>query len=192
MKKVVTISGRSASGKSTLSRMLCETGAYAEATSTTTRAMRDGEVDGEHYHFVTREKFEDMWKGGEMVERIEYNSNLYGVSAEEFENIFDQGKAALIVCETDGVRQVRNFARERGWDVSTVYLDCPENLLIERFLSRFKEDGKASVKDYASRLMAMMGVEKSWRTDIDYDMVIDLFDTETQDKVIKEMMRLAG
>lgn len=168
--KIVTITGPSCSGKSTLTKMLLLTGAYTEVVSTTTRPIRSGEVNGSTYHYVTREEFDTM----EMLERIEYNGNIYGGSVVEFEEKFASGKTPVIIVEPNGMQQINKNAIEKDWTVLNVFVGCPLQLQAERFLGRFivdyrsllasgsDSDYQKFMKEYTGRMVAMRETEANW------------------------------
>ena len=71
--RLFVISGPSGAGKSTvISRVIADREDLQFSVSATTRAPRKGEVDGVNYHFVDRERFEQMIKDGELLEYVEY------------------------------------------------------------------------------------------------------------------------
>jgi guanylate kinase len=76
---LLCVSGPSGVGKGTVIRRLRElVPGLVHSISATTRAMRTGERDGVAYHFVTRERFEQMISAGEVLEYDEYCGNYYG------------------------------------------------------------------------------------------------------------------
>ena len=101
---IVTITGPSCSGKTTLTRMLLDTNQFSEIVSTTTRPKRTGETNGSTYHFVSHEEFRKI----EMLESIQYNGNVYGASVEEFKKQFASGKIPLVIVEPHGMKQINN------------------------------------------------------------------------------------
>ena len=75
--KLFVISGPSGSGKTTIvTRVLSNVENLRFSTSYTTRSMRAGEVRGEHYEFVSREKFQSMIKQGSFAEWAEVHGNF--------------------------------------------------------------------------------------------------------------------
>jgi guanylate kinase len=102
---VLVITGPSGVGKGTLIHRLLDEFPGAElSVSATTRAPRDGEVNGRDYHFLGAPEFEQRVRRGEFVEHAEYAGNRYGTLRSEL-----QRPARLIVLEIDlqGARQVR-------------------------------------------------------------------------------------
>ncbi len=190
--KIFTITGKSASGKSTLVSMLKESGSFDEAVSVTTREIRSGEVHGQHYFFVGRESFEDMWNKDRLVERIDFNENSYGSSLSEFKRILASGKSLAVVVEADGAKQVNAFADRHGLDVVNIFLDCPKAILFTRLLERFSKDKNASAGSYANRLVEMTTTEEGWRSALAYDLIFDHFNKATQGEVVKKIIELTG
>lgn len=106
---VFIISGPSGSGKDTL---LCELfkldPSLLFSISSITRAMRAGEVEGEKYNFISREKFEDMIKKDELLEHNLYVNNYYGTPRHPVEEAVNSGKDIIIEVDVNGAAQIRN------------------------------------------------------------------------------------
>jgi guanylate kinase len=106
--KVFVITGPSGVGKGTLIRMLRERLEGLElSTSATTRAPREGEVDGRDYHFLTREEFARRADANEFLEHAAYSGNRYGTLRSEVERRLEAGESVLLEIEVQGARQVR-------------------------------------------------------------------------------------
>lgn len=108
MQRLFLIVGPSGSGKSTLVSKLKDLG-MVESVSVTSRRPRPGEVEGVHYFFVERSRFEELRDAGEMVECVEYNGNLYGsTKASVREALSRGGGKCVVVVEGHGARQYRD------------------------------------------------------------------------------------
>lgn len=192
-KILVTLTGPSLSGKSTLERLLADNGCEA-LVSTTTRHPRAGEENGKHYHFISKADFESQLKSGAFIEHVHFDGNFYGVGRKEAEEAFKKGKPAVVVCEPNGARQMHAYAKKEGWTCVRVFVNNSKDLLIERFLDRFKNDEKATPARYASRLRQMMEKEQSEWVEpalsggTPYEMVVPSFTNENQDQVMGEVM----
>lgn len=104
---VYVITGPSGVGKGTVIRALRER--HPElglSISATTREPREGEVDGEHYHFLSPEEFERRVAAGEFVEHAAYSGNHYGTLRSELEKNAARGGVVLEI-ELQGARQIR-------------------------------------------------------------------------------------
>ena len=105
--KLVVISGASGVGKGTvLGIMMKKRKDLSFSVSATTRPPRPGEVDGVHYYFVTREKFEDMIARGEFLEYDAHAANYYGTPRAQAEEKMAHGPVLLDI-EPAGAKQVR-------------------------------------------------------------------------------------
>lgn len=105
--RLFLIVGPSGSGKTTLVAKLKALG-IPEIVSLTTRDPRPGEVDGVTYRYVDRPTFEALRDGGEMIESVEYNGNLYGTTRASALLALAQGHGrAAVIVESHGARQYR-------------------------------------------------------------------------------------
>lgn len=105
---LLVMSGFSGAGKGTVVRGLLDSKEnYALSVSATTRAPRNGEVDGESYHFVTREKFEEMIEEDQLLEWATYVNNYYGTPKEYVFEQLQQGKNIILEIELQGAMKVR-------------------------------------------------------------------------------------
>ncbi len=105
---LLVISGPSGVGKSTILRRLSERIPFGFSVSATTRSPRPGEVDGTHYRFVDRGRFEAMIEAGELVEWAEYGGNLYGTPVSSIEAARRASPVVVLDIELEGARQVKN------------------------------------------------------------------------------------
>ncbi|MCD7890022.1 MAG: guanylate kinase [Oscillospiraceae bacterium] len=77
------------------------------SVSATTRAPRDGEVDGVHYYFVTRERFDELVETGGMLEHATFCGNSYGTPKEKVFECLDNGIDVILEIETKGAMMVK-------------------------------------------------------------------------------------
>jgi guanylate kinase len=106
--KVFVITGPSGVGKGTLIRSLFDRiAALGLSVSATTRTPRPGEEDGVHYHFLSRDQFDERVAAGEFVEWAEYSGNRYGTLRSELDQRVDEGSPVVLEIEVQGARQVR-------------------------------------------------------------------------------------
>lgn len=80
MYKIVALVGKSGSGKDRILRELCANSDYHEIISNTTRPIRENEVDGVNYHYLTDEEFLRKKDNGEMLETADFRGWHYGTS----------------------------------------------------------------------------------------------------------------
>jgi len=113
MAKVFVITGPSGVGKGTLIRELLQRVPDLEmSVSATTRAPREGEVEGRDYHFLTPEQFDERIAAEDFLEFATYSGNLYGTLRSEVERRLGEGRSVVLEIEVQGARQVRAAMRE--------------------------------------------------------------------------------
>jgi len=106
--KVFVITGPSGVGKGTLIReLLKEVPDLELSVSATTRAPREGEVDGSDYHFLTPEQFEQRVEEKDFLEFATYSGNRYGTLRSEVERRLQAGHSVVLEIEVQGAQQVR-------------------------------------------------------------------------------------
>ena len=114
--KMVVISGPSGAGKSTVCRALREDPRVLFSVSATTRAMREGEVDGRDYLFLTRQEFRRRIQEGDFIEYADVHGNLYGTLREPMEEALLAGRVFLLEIDVQGALQIK------GQEIPGVFL----------------------------------------------------------------------
>ncbi|TVP49519.1 MAG: guanylate kinase [Gemmatimonadales bacterium] len=103
----------SGTGKTTIAHALVERFArFVFSVSATTRPPRGDESDGVDYDFVSREAFEAMIEGGELLEWAEVHGNLYGTPRRNLEAAAARGEHVVLDIDVQGARQLRERAPE--------------------------------------------------------------------------------
>lgn len=174
--KLFVISGASGVGKSTvLKKVMNARDDLLFSVSATTRAPREGEVDGVSYHFLTRPQFEDMISRGEFLEYDEHHDTLYGTPAAEVLKKQESGHVVLDV-EPNGAFNVRK-ARP---DATLIFVLPPSWEELER---RLRSRGDTSAEQIEIRLnRARWEMEQSQY--YDYTVINDQVDT-CADKILR-------
>jgi len=140
------ISAPSGTGKSTLSRgLLDRVGQLEFSVSYTTRPQREGERDGEDYHFVSPERFEAMRREGAFLEWASVFGQRYGTGIEATRSALGQGRNLLLDIDVEGARQVR----ESGMPNVSVMVLPPD---FETLKARLRRRGSESAEQTARRL----------------------------------------
>ena len=131
------ISAPSGSGKTTLvQKLIASFSDLRFSVSYTTRAPRGAERDGVDYHFVTRERFQEKIREGELLEWAEVHGNLYGTSKPETERIRAGGQDILLDVDVQGADQVRKAEPE----AVTMFVMPPSFQVLEERLRGRKQD----------------------------------------------------
>ena len=135
--KLIIISAPSGSGKSTIiGRIINDPDLKLEfSISATTRAPREGEIDGVHYHFITVEQFKEAIKNDALVEYEEvYPGRFYGTLKSEIERIQNNGKNVIFDIDVKGGINVK---RLYGDNALSVFIQPPSiEALRQRLISR--------------------------------------------------------
>ncbi len=103
--KLIVFSGPSGVGKGTIRKHL-KFDDYVFSVSSTTRSIRDGEVNGRDYHFISKEEFLNKVDNNEMLEHAEFCNNYYGTDREIVTKLLSEGKNVFLEIECVGALQV--------------------------------------------------------------------------------------
>ncbi len=135
---LIIFSGPSGSGKDTvLNKLIAGREDIKVSVSMTTREKREGEIDGTHYYFVSREYFEKKVSEDKMLENAEYNGNLYGTPKAPVDEMLKAGKAVILEIEVQGAEKIRKLYP----DVISIFLMPPSmRVLEERLRGRGTDD----------------------------------------------------
>lgn len=138
--KTFIICGPSGVGKGTVvSRLMEADPTLYFSVSATTRAPRAGEADGVHYHFLTRERFQEWIDAGDFLEHAQFVGNFYGTPRRYVDEAMDQGRDVLLDIEIQGAEQIH---RKRP-EAVRIYIAPPSWEELERRLTgRGTEDGE--------------------------------------------------
>ena len=106
---LIVMSGPSGVGKGTIRQELFKSDKFdfAYSISMTTRKMREGEVNGRDYYFVTKDEFENRIKDGKFLEYAEFVGNYYGTPLDKVNEMRDSGKEVFLEIEVEGAMQVK-------------------------------------------------------------------------------------
>lgn len=175
---VFIVSAPAGTGKTTLTQMLVdEFPCVVESISYTTREKREEEVDGVHYRFITREKFEEKIQAGEFLEYADIYGDLYGTSKEWVESRLEKGLHVVLVIDTQGALRLKS-----RYPATYIFISPPSfEELRRRLLERRTESDEVIAKRLA---WAKKEVEK--KDEYDYWLVNN--DLETAYQVLRSIV----
>ncbi|GAA0718872.1 guanylate kinase [Dokdonella soli] len=162
------VAAPSGSGKTSLVNALLEREpGISLSVSYTSRLPRPGEVDGRHYHFVSREVFERMAAADAFYEYANVHGDLKGTARTAVEPLLAEGRDVLLEIDWQGARLVR-AARP---DCVSVFVLPPSRAELERRLRTRASDDAAAI----ARRLADSRHEIAHAQDFDYIVVNDQF-----------------
>jgi guanylate kinase len=163
------ISAPSGAGKTSLVRALLQARPrLVVSVSHTTRARREGEVEGESYFFVTVERFEALIKEGAFLEYARVFDNYYGTGRAQVEQRLHQGRDVVLEIDWQGAQQVR---RAQPACIS-IFILPPSRQVLEQRLYNRGTDSEAVIQ----RRLADAATDMSHCPDFDYAIINDSFD----------------
>lgn len=165
------LSSPSGAGKTTLTRMLLEDEKknVELSVSVTTRAKRTSEIEGRHYYFIDRARYDEMVRKGELLEWAEVHGNGYGTPKKPIEASLRAGKDVLFDIDWQGTLQLYAAARA---DVVSVFVLPPSAQELRIRLARRAEDNQEVID---RRLRNAIEELEHWR-EYDYILVNDDLD----------------
>ncbi len=183
---LIILSSPSGAGKTTLSRRLLEADPNVSfSISATTRPARPGEVDGQHYHFKSRDDFLAMVEAGEMLEHAEVFGNFYGSPLRPVEEAIYAGRDMLFDVDWQGGQQIRGSTL--GAHAVSVFILPPS---IAALADRLKARGQDAPDVIAGRMKKSRDEISHWA---EYDYVLvneDLAECEAELTAILKAERL--
>lgn len=145
---IFVVSGPSGVGKtSVVSELLRVRPGIAQVLSFTTREIRSNEINGEHYHFITKDVFNAMLDRGDFVESTEIFGNMYGISKSCILNILET-RHALLVPNWQGYLELKKTFGDR---VIGVFIMPPYVEVLRERLTRRSTDSKEEIERRMAR-----------------------------------------
>ena len=164
---ILIISGPSGCGKSTLLKEVYkDIDDYYFSISTTTRAPREGEVNGVDYFFVTKEEFEKDINNGDFLEYAKVHDNYYGTSLKPINKALDESKLVIFDIDVQGHEIVR---KKLSSITTSVFITTPSLEVLE---SRLNSRNTDSIEIIEKRIKNAKG-EVEYFQDYDYLIIND-------------------
>lgn len=157
------ISGPSGAGKGTLvNEVLVANPHIRLSISATTRSPREGEVDGEHYYFMSVDDFKKNIEEGNFIEWALVHSNYYGTPLGPVEESLEAGQSVILEIDVNGAFQVRNKLPE----TKLVFIAPPSLEVLEE---RLRGRGTETEDVIAFRLVNAKGEMEASK---EYDVIV--------------------
>lgn len=171
---LILFSGPSGVGKDTvLEVVLKKDNSLQRSISLTTRDIRDNEIDGRDYYFISKDRFNNMVENGEVLEFAQYGKNFYGTPKAPVDKWLSEGKTVILKIEVQGAQQIKKLYP----DAVGIFVLPPS---MEELENRLRSRGTENEEDIQKRLeIAKNEVEKS--VDYDYTVINDDLDSASND-----------
>jgi len=166
--RLIIVSGPTASGKSTLWRRLVQREGVDFSVSATTRAPREGEVDGRDYHFVSDEQFQSWIEEGAFLEWAEVHGKRYGTLRQHVLQSIDGGHDIVLEIDVQGARQLN----ECGLPLVSLFVLPPSREILEQ---RLRHRG-TETEEQIQRRLSIVDQEMSYAHDYQHQVVNDDFE----------------
>ena len=169
MSTIYIISAPSGAGKTSLVKGLCNSLTFIKpSVSYTTRKVRESEVDGKDYFFVSRENFEEKISNNDFLEYQDVYGNMYGSTLESVNTITSHGSDVVLEIDYKGMLAVK---RELPHAIS-VYITPPSiETLKERLLKRGED-----TEEVINKRMASSSHEMTYAIYADYMVINDNYE----------------
>ncbi len=183
---LIILSSPSGAGKSTMSKLLCSWDpSISFSVSATTRIPRQGEIDGQDYHFLTEAGFKQKVSAGKMLEHAQVFGHYYGSPLEPVETSISAGRDVLFDIDWQGAQQIQNSVL--GQHTLSIFLLPPS---IDELHRRLVSRGQDNDEVIAKRMQKSWDEISHWN---EYDYVLvndDLVETAERLKAIVSVTRL--
>lgn len=141
---LLVLSSPSGAGKTTITRELVARDPLLEiSVSVTTRRPRKGEVDGKHYHFITRERFDAMVRQGQLLEHASVFGHFYGTPRAPVDAALSAGRDIVTDIDWQGTQQLRQTVRA---DLVATFVLPPSMAALEERLRARAQDSDEVVR----------------------------------------------
>jgi guanylate kinase len=187
---LIVIAGPAGSGKSTLcDRLVAEVPEFTRVVTTTTRAPREGEINGVHYHFFTPDEFERHVAEGHFLEWAQVHGNnrfrLYGTLKSSVFEPLNAGRSLVMSIDVQGVESLRRVAQTEPRlqrEMTTVFIRVDHDRLVARMRARAQDNEQ----EIARR---METAEKELREAPKFDHIID---SRTRDEDFHALLEIVA
>lgn len=126
---IFVFTGPDGAGRKTVADMVGNTLGLSKVLSYTTRQPRATEVDGQDYHFISREQFLKARENGDFIESIEIDDNLYGIGSRDIEDLFKTNGFIYLILNSYGAKVLKELYGDK---VTRIFIYVDKNIVAER------------------------------------------------------------
>ncbi len=181
--RLTVLTGPSGVGKGTLvSRLLQRHPRLWLSVSATTRSPREGEKEGTHYFFHSRERFDALVAEGGLLEWAEFAGNCYGTPRAPVQDRLQAGSPVLLEIELEGARQVRRSFP----DAVQIFLAPPSFEVLEQRIRGRGTDAEQAIRRRLERAKDELAARD------EFDAVVVNDDLEQALEELEQLMGLAA
>ena len=143
--KLLLVTGGTGSGKNWIVKNL--EGFFKNIPSVTDRIMREGEIPGVDYKFITTDGFKEIEEQGLLIELVKFGENFYGVESQELlDKLYNEGTGGILIVEPGGLVQVLLWLSKhnkclKGLEIDQVFLDISRAVRFNNILGELVASG---------------------------------------------------
>ncbi|WP_102348436.1 guanylate kinase [Bacillus sp. Marseille-P3661] len=143
--RIFIYTGPDGSGRKTLGKMVATAFDMETVLSYTTRPPRHYEINGEDYHFVSKETFLKMQEQGEFLESVEIDGNHYGIREIDIIETFKEHNLVYMALNPEGAEKLKQMYGEK---VVRIFIYANRETVIER--QKKRQDGESEIQRHMS------------------------------------------
>lgn len=171
--RLIVFSAPSGCGKGTMLAEILKHEGFRTSISATTRAPREGDIDGINYHFITHDEFEARIANEEFLEYASYCDNYYGTLKSEVEPYLEKGIDVILEIEVKGAQKIRKIRP----DALFIFILPPSVAELRRRLNKRGTEDEETINKRVSQAAMEIGFAK----DYDYVIVNDALEDAVND-----------
>jgi guanylate kinase len=126
---IFVFTGPDGSGRKTVADMVGRTLGLSKVLSYTTRSPRSGEVDGQDYHFISRDEFLEFKANGDFIEDVEIKGNLFGIKKQDIDYMFAHLDYFYLILNAQGAKVLKD---KFGDKVIRIFIYLDKDTIVER------------------------------------------------------------
>tara|TARA_Y100001978_G_C23628185_1_gene402026 strand:+ start:467 stop:1024 length:558 start_codon:yes stop_codon:yes gene_type:complete len=180
-KQLIIVTGPSGVGKGTVVKEILNMNSDKLwlSISATTRTARKGEINGEHYYFLSKEKFQKMIREDLFIEWAEFAGNFYGTPSESINKKIESGYKVILEIEVEGARQIK----EKFPNCISIFLLPPSIQELENRIRNRATEDEDSINQRLERSKFEVSCSK------DFDFIVTNDNLETTIKKVSEIIK---